>query len=369
MTNQRTLGARLLSIEHTFRAHPRVVGMVAVAVLLLIYGTKVGIENEASLALTYVIPVALVSYSAGFAFGAMMSLAASVLWVFDATEFVALSGVAAWAFTVRFVTDLGVAGIAALGSMAARTRERYLAEQQDLVRLRTDLVSAFTHDLRTPLAVISGYAEILRGELPDSEFPTARDALDRILVNVGFLDRMTRDMMSAQRAEAVIAMEPSRFTPEELVADLQAQFLRKPDASVSLQWRIEPGVPALQTDRGKLTSVVRNLVSNALKFTTTGSVTVRIAYETPFRRHRIEVEDTGPGIPQESLPLIFDRFYRGGSSEPARGFGFGLFIVKKFTEMLGGTVAVTSELGRGTRFVTTLPGLEVSRTHGDVPAK
>lgn len=127
---------------------------------------------------------------------------------------------------------------------------------------------------------------------------------------------------------------------------------------MALLWYVDPGIPLLQTDRAKLTSVLRNLVSNALKYTAGGQVRIRIAYDYETNTHRLEVEDTGPGIPEQAKPAIFDRFRRvGGKEGKAGGFGLGLFIVRRFVEALGGRIRISSEQGRGTRFVVDLPAM------------
>lgn len=123
--------------------------------------------------------------------------------------------------------------------------------------------------------------------------------------------------------------------------------------AIAVRRSVDPDTPEFHTDRIKLLSVIRNLVKNALKFTATGHVTTRVGHRDGL--HRIEVEDTGPGIPPEVLPHIFYGFYRGRSSRPSTGFGLGLFIVKRFVDVLGGTVTVDSAVGGGTRFVVTVP--------------
>ena len=126
----------------------------------------------------------------------------------------------------------------------------------------------------------------------------------------------------------------------------------------------------MKTDSGKLKQLMQNLIDNAIKFTQKGSVTisVKIRHEARGNRQQEEerltptyvefkVADTGGGIPKEQLPLIFDKFKQVDSSETRLygGVGMGLYIVKKFTELLGGTVEVESEVGKGSTFTVRIP--------------
>jgi signal transduction histidine kinase len=205
------------------------------------------------------------------------------------------------------------------------------------------------------LAAITGYVEMLRGDLGGMPAGETEEVLERILVNAERLDRLIADMLEARKAEYTTP-HVERVDPNELLAELRAEFAHNNQKdSVTQEWEVAAGTPPLQTDRSKVTSIVRNLVHNAVKFTEEGRVAVRIDYDSMSRTHRIAVEDTGAGIPPGALEHIFDRFYRAHDVARVSGFGFGLFTVKRFVDMLGGQVAVQSELGRGTRFTVTLP--------------
>jgi signal transduction histidine kinase len=195
----------------------------------------------------------------------------------------------------------------------------------------------------------------LRGDFGGMAAAEAEEVLDRILVNAERLDRLIADMLEAGKAEYT-ALQVERVDPSELLAELRAEFAHNNQRKgVTQQWEVATGTPPLQTDRIKVASIVRNLVNNAIKFTEQGRVAVHIEYDATSRTHRIEVEDTGAGIPPGALEHIFDRFYRAHDVARVSGFGLGLFTVKRFTEMLGGRIAVRSEVGRGTRFTVTLP--------------
>ncbi len=360
------VGGMLLSAEHSLRTCPVAVGVVTAAMIAVITFTKLRTQGELSLALSYGIPVALCAYGIGFVAGTVTAFVVAVLWLFDAAEIGIPSPNEALAiFATRFAMDLGIVVFAALAAMAARSREAHAAAQRELMQLRTDLVSAFSHDLRTPLGAIVSYAHILKDELGNSASPEGlRRAIERIITNAERLNRLVSDMMGSQQGDGATPLQVSRFAPEALVTELQLELdqavRRRP---VVLDWEVDPHTPPLLTDTAKLTSIVRNLVSNAIKFTARGSVRIHISYDPAAAAHRIEVTDTGHGIPPDVLPHIFQRFYHGTQS--GAGFGFGLFIVKRFTELLGGTIHVESEVGRGTRFVVTVPPLSA----GEQPAE
>lgn len=276
----------------------------------------------------------------------------------DTTEVGLSFSEASSALLVRLLMNVGVAVIAALAGSAARVRERYFEKQQQLDRLQADLVAAFSHDLRAPLATIAGYAELLRGDFGAPSSFEATAALYTILAEVYRLDELIADMLGAAHNNGKAPLQVSEFEAAALVTELRSELDHaRRSAQVNLLWHVESTLPALQTDRAKVVSVVRDLVNNALKFTGRGTVLVRIAYDKDPDAHRMEVEDTGPGIPPEALPHLFDRFYRAAETREIDGFGLGLFIAWRFTELLHGSIKVESELGRGTRFVVTIPRL------------
>ncbi|MBI3063268.1 MAG: hypothetical protein HYY83_14965, partial [Deltaproteobacteria bacterium] len=142
--------------------------------------------------------------------------------------------------------------------------------------------------------------------------------------------------------------------------------------TLALNWDYPGDLPFIKADSAKLRQVLQNLINNAIKFTDKGSITISTRFlpvsDSPPLRFgetgnrvtgvvEFKVADTGVGIPKEMLPVIFDRFRQVDSSETRSfgGVGLGLYIVKKFTELLGGTVEVESEVGKGSTFTVTIP--------------
>ena len=268
-------------------------------------------------------------------------------------------------FMVRALTNVGLVVMAALTARAAAARDGHLAAQEELLQFRRDLVAAFSHDLRSPLSAIVGYLHMVR-EMNEAQ--AAVEPLDRALANAQHLDSLVRDMMGIEQSTSPFALQVSTLQPFQLIKDLQTEFgdVSRRRQGVTLLWEMDPNTPPLHTDRSKLISIVRNLVSNALKFTYAGSVKLSIGYDRQTGEHRIEVADTGCGIPAEAISHIFKRFYREPTTDPATGFGFGLFVVHCFTNLLGGSVDVSSQLGQGTCFTVRLPRLTES-PHDEAP--
>jgi len=148
--------------------------------------------------------------------------------------------------------------------------------------------------------------------------------------------------------------------PVDLVSFMEehrSDYLLCAEGSLKLHWDYPSDLPVVTTDRMKLKHILTNLINNAVKFTERGSVTISAHAVDSGRYLEISVADTGPGIPQESLPHVFDKFRQIDSTTTRHysGTGLGLYIVKTFVEVLGGTITVSSTLGQGTVFTLQLP--------------
>lgn len=222
--------------------------------------------------------------------------------------------------------------------------------------MRRDFVANVSHELKTPLAAIRGYAETLRdGALEDP--PIAQRFTDRILSQCQRLQMLLDDLLILSRLESTDSLAERQ--PVDLGAaighavELFASAAR--EKGVSLEVDAEP-VPPILGDLNGLERLVLNLVENALKYNRPdGQVTVRL------RRCGdevvLEVSDTGIGIPPEALPRIFERFYRvdKGRAREEGGTGLGLAIVKHIAQVHGGNVDVESRAGKGSTFRVRLP--------------
>ncbi len=227
-----------------------------------------------------------------------------------------------------------------------------------LENLRRDFVANVSHELKTPLTAIQGAVEtLLGGALKDAD--RGKPFVESIAEETGRLQRLVDDLLTLAQVES--RQEEIRPEAVSLQAFLEKEVARhRPLAAardVSLNIEVLPPVPALlPADRGQLSQAVGNLLDNAIQYNRPGGrVTLRVSSDP--RACRIEVEDTGIGIPPEDLARVFERFYRvdKGRSRESGGTGLGLSIVKHVAEAHGGSVEVESRSGSGSRFTLIFP--------------
>jgi signal transduction histidine kinase len=242
----------------------------------------------------------------------------------------------------------------------ARTRELQAsnARLQELDRLKSEFVSDVSHELRTPLTSIKGYIDYLLEGIVGELSQPQKDFLMPVKGNIDRLVRLINDLLDLARIEAgQLDLHPVKLSISEVATEV-IEMLRP----LALERDIDLGVGVpeadgvVQADRDKLYQVLLNLTHNALKFTLPGGeVRVRVGVQ-PDGEVLTVVQDTGEGIPPEELERIFDKF-RQVSLSPVhtRGSGLGLTIAKKLVELHGGTMWVSSQLGKGSAFGFTLP--------------
>jgi len=144
---------------------------------------------------------------------------------------------------------------------------------------------------------------------------------------------------------------------EDFVTEIRSDYLISLEKDLALNWEYAPGLPMIVSDRTKLKQILTNLINNAIKFTDDGSVTVSVEPLEQGQVVEFRVTDTGPGISAELIPIVFDKFRQLDSTTTRShsGAGLGLYIVKTFTELLEGQVAVKSKVGEGSMFAIRLP--------------
>lgn len=252
------------------------------------------------------------------------------------------------------------ADLAGLAIGSARLR----VEHQHLERTRSEILSMVSHELRSPLHVILGYESILRGgelgELTDEQ----HDALVRIGRNARQLAGLIENTLTAGRDDAQRLRVGKREThPLDVTRDIQEEMASLyGDRDLEIVWDVPESLPRLYTDPDKLKVILRNLVANAVKFTDRGTVRIRARRRT--NGLAFTVSDTGIGIPRDQLDAIFEEF-RQAPAEDGRergGVGLGLYIVRRMTEKLEGTIRVESRPGRGSTFTLWLP-LRIGAVH------
>jgi PAS domain S-box-containing protein len=245
-----------------------------------------------------------------------------------------------------------------------------LAEQNELLRrqhialeqasaLKSQFLANMSHEFRTPLNAILGYTHMLLHGVSGAVTDAQRKSLTRIDSNSRHLLALINDILDITRIEAGrMPLNLTSFQITELIDEVMSELepiIKRSNLVVAA--KIQGRLPPLKSDRQKVKQIVLNLLSNALKFTPLGSVTIRASYDPKTRMIAIAVRDTGVGIPSDDQRKVFEDF-RQLDSSPARGYGgtgLGLSICRRLSQMLGGSIELESELNQGSTFTLFLP--------------
>jgi signal transduction histidine kinase len=224
--------------------------------------------------------------------------------------------------------------------------------------LKSRFLSYMSHEFRTPLASITSIADILISGMDGPLTGEQQRQVQFVRGSVRELTEMVDDLLDLAKVDAGrISISPEWFEMVDLFSALRGMFRPIVGSSgVSLILEEPEDIPRIYTDDKKLSQILRNFISNALKFTPEGEVRVTASLRDP---HHVEfaVADTGIGIAKDHLPVLFADFVQIDTriQKRLRGTGLGLSLAKKFAELLGGSVSVSSELGRGSRFAVVIP--------------
>ncbi|MBK8433249.1 MAG: GAF domain-containing protein [Chloroflexi bacterium] len=269
--------------------------------------------------------------------------------------------------------------VASAASQALSNAELYTAVQQELAerrraeealaqardkaleasKLKSELIAKVSHELRTPLASILGFAEMLQLGIYGSVTAEQEETLGKVLQSTEVLVTMVNDLLDLAQLEAgTFKVAHLPFEPSALVSRMESTMRIIAQAKgLTLTSTIHADLPTnLLGDGDRLHQILLNLVSNAVKFTENGGVQVHL-FPLDEAQWVMSVRDSGPGIPLDMQPVIFDEFRQVDFSPTRRyrGVGLGLSIVKQIVTAMHGTVRVESELGQGSAFIVTLP--------------
>jgi len=229
----------------------------------------------------------------------------------------------------------------------ADSLQRYAAERQNMI-------ADIAHELRTPLSVIQSNLEAML----DGVLPASPEELTSLHQETLLLNRLISDLRTLSLAEAgQLRLEKRAVDPGALVRQVGERLrLRAEEKNIGLEIQVAADLPEIQADAERLTQVVTNLADNALRYTPAGT-RVTVAAQPAPGGIELFINDTGPGIPPEDLPHVFDRFWRAEKSRnrATGGSGLGLAIVKQLVEAHGGRAQVASQVGVGTQFRIYLP--------------
>ncbi len=232
-----------------------------------------------------------------------------------------------------------------------------ITQIKELDRVRAEFLATVSHDLRSPLAAIRGYADLLEKVGPLTE--QQQDFVGKIRRSTAHITALVSDLLELGRIEASPELEMEPFHLESII-DAVVDGYRQiaAEKNLTLKWDFNP-LPLIRGNPPRLRRVMENLLSNAVKYNREGGwIVVSAEYREGYIV--VRVADSGIGIPPEDLPHIFDRFYRvqRPETEEIEGTGLGLSIVKSIVEKHSGRVWVESRLGEGTTFTLVLPTME-----------
>lgn len=233
--------------------------------------------------------------------------------------------------------------------------EHFAREQAESAsRLKSDFLTIVSHELRTPLISIIGYNDLLLDGIAGKLTEEQSDALKKVDKNSKQLLEIINSILDISHIEAR-SMELKEISLTDLIEEVKSENRSLFEHSaLDFVWKVEPEL-RLQTDPAKLKVILKNLISNAVKFTEKGSVTVEARKKDDGIE--ISVTDTGIGIPSEAMELIFEPFRQIENPLIRRrgGVGLGLYTVKRVLDILGGTIGLESELGKGSTFRIRIP--------------
>ena len=259
-----------------------------------------------------------------------------------------------------FLTDLTQqAAIAVYNSRLYEQTRNQAAELEKSNRIKDEFLGVVSHELRTPLNIIMNCTEALTMGVFGEITAEHEKGTGKIRMQASHLLSLINGILEITKIETGgITVNSERINLSHLVTELKSDYaMVSKEKCLAINWHVPPDLPDIVCDRMKLRQLVINLVNNAIKFTDQGSVDIsfRTVVDEPFVE--FSVADTGIGMAEESLPHIFDKFRQVDSTTTRHysGAGLGLYLVKSFAAVMGGSVSVQSTLGEGTTFTVRIP--------------
>ena len=232
-------------------------------------------------------------------------------------------------------------------------------KEAELEKMKSAFVAMVSHELRTPLSAILGYAEMFKEGIYGIVNEKQKNIAGRVMSNTQRLLGLINDLLDQAQMEAgKLKIKQEEVRPAELLTNLHSVMDKiATDKKLEFTTELEESFPqTLIGDSARLHQIMVNLATNAVKFTETGTITVRLS-KVNKKQWQIKVTDTGSGIPENELPHIFETFRQveGATTRVHGGFGLGLSIVKQLTNLMSGEISVDSIVGKGSTFTVTLP--------------
>jgi signal transduction histidine kinase len=268
---------------------------------------------------------------------------------------------------VDFVSTLaGQVAIAIHHSQLYHRSQQQAEELRSAHKIKDEFLRVVSSELKTPLNVITGYTDMFSEGLLGTLTPIQEKAVETVAKQSKELQGLIDTVLQVSNMETeTLHVELHETNLWEFLSELRSSYENPVAKDVKLVWNYPYDMPSVQADRGKLKRILENLINNALRFTEHGTVTVSARYLGSKRLLEFKIADTGVGIPQEQLPTIFEKFRQvqgGNVGMQHGGVGLGLYIVKKYTDLLGGKIYVESRAGEGSTFTVLLPAPLAKRT-------
>ena len=269
---------------------------------------------------------------------------------------------------IDFISTLaGQAAIAIHHSELYDRSQRQSEELTDAHKIKDEFLKVVSTQLKTPLNVITGYSEMFLEGLLGEITPIQEKAIETVARQSKELHGLINTVLQVSSMEAEkLHVELHEINLWEFCSELRTFYDYPLATGVKLVWNYPADLPSVEGDRAKLRRMLENLIGNALKFTQQGTVMITVRYLAGKQRLEFKISDTGVGIPEENIPKIFEKFRQGErhSGMEHGGVGLGLYIVKKYLDLLGGNIEVHSRVGEGTTFIFQIP----APLHGNTAA-
>ena len=233
-----------------------------------------------------------------------------------------------------------------------------VTKQKELDEIKTKFLSNVTHELRTPIVAMQKSIAILTSPQAGSLNETQQNFLNIISRNMGHLSRLVEDLLDVAKIEAgKMQIKPSVGRVEKVIGDAcETLDTWAKSKNIQIVREVDKSLPEFSFDPGRITQVLHNLISNAIKFTPSGGkITVKSAWSKDMSKVQVSVIDTGVGIAKEDQKKLFGRFEQFGDQQGIMGTGLGLSITKEIVERHGGEISVESEAKKGATFMFALP--------------
>ena len=269
---------------------------------------------------------------------------------------------------IDFISTLaGQAAIAIHHSELYDRSQRQSEELTDAHKIKDEFLKVVSTQLKTPLNVITGYSEMFLEGLLGEITPIQEKAIETVARQSKELHGLINTVLQVSSMEAEkLHVELHEINLWEFCSELRTFYDYPLATGVKLVWNYPADLPSVEGDRAKLRRMLENLVGNALKFTQQGTVMIAVRYLAGKQRLEFKISDTGVGIPEGNIPKIFEKFRQGERHTGMEhgGVGLGLYIVKKYLDLLGGNIEVQSRVGEGTTFIFQIP----APLHGNAAA-